>query len=304
MHLHIQHDLYGHSQHLLPHPACRLHKQLTIHHHKQYLLLASASALQHLLRVCQHRLALQRTMKHPSMHHHHNDLMTTTPPSELKIQGVVSSQTQRQAEPTSRSRTGLMQWSSVVGSIISSYRSEQLPSAAKSITCKHQCKEEKLTSASGHREERLSSVTVITPRREFEHRHRGEDHQSVIMFDYTFLTNPHQSSQQTSEGCHQDVEERGTSKQQKSSWSDEARQSIVSWSAITSVISGIIERTAVHLTAMLIIAFNTLLYLHQVWPVHLMVSSRLSSPSSSSTCASCTSVCTLLGRAQPSHLEH
>ena len=79
IHLHSQHEPPGHSQHLPPHPACHLHRQLTAHQYRQHLLLASDLALQHLLRVYQHLLASQRTMKPSSMHHHHNDLMTTTP---------------------------------------------------------------------------------------------------------------------------------------------------------------------------------------------------------------------------------
>ena len=275
--LHSHQNLHGHSQHLLSHPAFHLHRPLTLHQHSQHPLPASASALQHHLRVCQHRLALQRTMKPSSMHHHHNDLMTTTPPSELKIQGIVSSQTQRQAEPTSRSSTELMQWSSVVRSVISSYRGEQLPSAAKSIPCKHQCKEEKLTSATRHQEERSSSTTVIISRREFEHRHRGEDHQSVIMFDYTFLINPHLSPQLTSEECLQDIGERVSSewanqihhiKQQKSSWAEEAHQSIIFLSAVSKLINGISAITTAHLVIVHNIVFLTLLHLHRVWPVH------------------------------------
>ena len=147
-----------------------------------------------------------------------------------------------------------MQWPSAVRSIIGKYRSQLQASIARSIFCKHRFKEEKLPS-------------VIRLRRELEYRHRGEDHHSVIMLDYTFLTNPHHPSQPTSKGCHQDVEERVISiwadeaqhiKQQKSSWSDEAHQSIASWSAITSIISDVFERAAAHPIAMHIIVFNTL----------------------------------------------
>ena len=151
-------------------------------------------------------------MKHSSMHHHHNDLMTTTPPSELKIQGIVSSQTQRQAELTSRSSQGLMQWPSVVGSLISSCRSKkQLPSAVKSIECRHLCEDEKLTSAISHQEEGSSLTTVIRPQREVKHHRRAEEHQSVIILDYTFLTNPHHSPQMTSVECRHDIARRVSS---------------------------------------------------------------------------------------------
>ena len=150
-------------------------------------------------------------MKPSSMHHHHNDLMTTTPPSdsELRIQGIVSSQTQRQAELTSRSSQGLMQWPSVVGSLISNCRSKkQMPSAVKSIKYKHLCREEKLTSAIGHQEEGSSLTTVIRPQREVEYHRRAEEYQSVIMLDYTFLTNPHLSPQMTSVECRHDISKR------------------------------------------------------------------------------------------------
>ena len=136
---------------------------------------------------------------------------------------------------------------------------------------------ENLTSASGHREERLSSVTVITPRREFEHRHRGEDHQSVIMFDYTFFTNPHLSPQLTSRECHQDIGEKGPSewasqihhiKQQTSSWADGAHQSIAFLNAVAKLINGILVIATAHLVIVHKIVFIILLHLHQVWPVH------------------------------------
>ena len=213
------------------------------------------------------------------------------PPSELKIQGIVSSQTKRQAELTSRSSTGLMQWTSAVRSIISSYRGEQLPSAAKSIPCKHQCKEEKLTSASRHQEEGSSSTTVIILQREFQHHCRAEDHQSVIMLDYTFLTNPHRSSPLISEECHQDIGEKVSSewvnqihhiKQQKSSWANRAHQSI------TFIM--------VHN-----IAFSVLLHLHQVWPVH--PGSLLDLHLHLHLLFVYLALLSVLGRAQPSHLE-
>ena len=238
-----------------------------------------------------------------------NDLMTTTPPSESKIQGIVSSQTQRQAKPTSRSSIGLLQWSSAVGSVISSYCGEQLPPAAKSIPCKHQCKEEKLTSASRHQEERSSSTTVIIPRRAFEHHCRGEDHQSVIMFDYTFLINPHLPPQLTSEECHQDIGEKVSSawvnqvhhiKQQKSSWADRSHQSITFSSAVDKFINGIFVIAATHLIIVHKIVFIALLHLHQVWPVHpgFLLDIRLHLHLLVHL-----ALLYILGRAQPSHLE-
>ena len=146
------------------------------------------------------------------MHHHHNDVMTTTPPSDLKILGIVSSQTQRQAGLTSRSSQGLMQWPSAVGSIISSCCSKkQTPSAVKSIKCKHLCREEKLTSAISHQEEGSSLTMVIRHQREVECHLRAEEYQSVIILDYTFLTNPHLSFQMTSVECCHDISKRVSS---------------------------------------------------------------------------------------------
>ena len=142
----VQQDLSGVVAHQQPCPACHLHLQLTVHPQRRPLLPGSASPQQHLLRVCEHRLASWRTMKHSSMHQHHNDLMTTTPLSELKFQGIVSSQTQRQAELTSRSSQGLMQWSSAAEHLVSSILSGRKPSSCQSIRCRHLCGQEGLTS--------------------------------------------------------------------------------------------------------------------------------------------------------------
>ena len=87
-------------------------------------------------------------MRPSSTHHHHNDLMTTTPPSDLKSQGIVSSQTQRLAELTSRSSQGLMQWSSAVEHLESSVFSSKLPSSGYCFKGGHQHRQAELTSRS------------------------------------------------------------------------------------------------------------------------------------------------------------
>ena len=98
-------------------------------------------------------------MKASSTHHHHNDLMATTPPSDSKIQGIVSSRLRRQAEHASRCSIGLTQWPSA-----SRHRSEELTSAGESpsgIRSRHRCEKvtsaAESTSASRHRREKLTS---------------------------------------------------------------------------------------------------------------------------------------------------
>ena len=182
----------------------------------------------------QHRWAKQRTMKPSSIHHHHNGLMTTTPPSELKFQGIISSQTRRQAEPASRSSIGLMQW----------------PSAMRSIASRHRCKEEKLTSASGPRREKLTSEEC---RRDVEERVTSawaDEAQHIQQQEPSREDEPHGILQQ------------------KSSWADEAHQSIAFWSAIANFTNGILAMVIAHLSLIHTTVPITLLHLHQVWPVH------------------------------------
>ena len=278
----VQQDLSGVVQHQQPCPACHLHLQLTVHPQRQPLLPGSASLPQHLLRICDHHLALWRTMKHSSMHHHHNDLMTTTPLSELKSQGIVSSQTQRQAELTSRSSQGLMQWSSAAEHLVSGKQ----PSSCQSISCIHLCRQAELTSritfvlegsetsepevddyiikkTSGdrHQEGRSSSTMAIRSSRRVEFCHQVEEHQSVIVLDYIFLTDP-----------HHDIARRVSSniKQPESSSGDPSHPRIISLGIIVEHISAFFVTKGGHLALVFIIrSAITLLHQHQVWRVHL-----------------------------------
>ena len=133
-------------QHQPPYPTRHLHLPAIDHHQEQPPLSVPAFPPLHLLRVCVHRLvSLWRTMRLSSMHHHHNDLMTTTPPSEPKFQGIVSSQTQRLAELTSRSSQGLMQWSSAAEHLESSVFSGRQPSSGHGIKGRHLRRQAELT---------------------------------------------------------------------------------------------------------------------------------------------------------------
>ena len=177
-------------------------------------------------------------MRPSSMHHHHNDLMTTTSPSELKFQGIVSSQTQRQAELTSRSSQCLTQWPSAVEHLVCSIFCSIQPSlGGRSIKCVHHDESSELTSRAkeqkssdscvdisevddyifgklfvdSHQERRSSSTMVIRPQRRVDFHRRAEEHQSVIVLDYIFLTNPHHAHQTTSEECGHDIARRVSS---------------------------------------------------------------------------------------------
>ena len=216
-------------------------------------------APQHLFRACDHRLSLRRTMRLSPRHHHHNGLMTTTPLSELKFQGIISSQTQRQAELTSRSSQCLMQWPSVVEHLVSSILGgKQLSSFGQHIRCIHLCGQAELTSSStfilkgsessepcinisevddyifeetsgdSHQEGRSSLNMVIRSQRRVEFHLRAEEHQSVIVLDYIFLTNP-----------HHDIARRVSSniKQQESSSGDPSHPRIISLGIIVEHIS-------------------------------------------------------------------
>ena len=105
----------------------------------------------------------------------------------------------------------------------------QWPSAAKSIAYRHRCQEEKLTAASRHRREKL-----------------------------------------TSEECHRDIEERVTS-----AWADEAQHIKQQEPSREDESHGILQQKP-------------------SWAdeAHLNIAFRLSSTSSSSTCTSCSSICT------------
>ena len=293
-----QQDLCGVIQHLQSHPACNLYQQLTVHLHRLHLLLGSALALQHLFRVCDHRLPLRRAMRLSSMHHHHNDLMTTTPLSELKFQGNVSSQTQRQAELTSRSSQCLMQWPSVVEHLVSNiHGGKQLSSSGQRIRCIHLCGQAELTSSSmfilkgsessepcinipevddyifeetsgdSHQEGRSSLTMVIRSQRRVEFHLRAEEHQTVIVLDYIFLTNPHHVPQIASE----DIARRVSSniKQQESSSGDPSHPRIISLGIIVEHISAFFVTRGGHLALVFTISIAViLLHQHQAWLVH------------------------------------
>ena len=241
-------------------------------------------------------------MKLSSLHHHHNDLMTTTPPSELKIQGIVSSQTQRQAELTSRGSQCLLQWPSVAGSIINSCCSQQPPSAGKNIESIHLCREVELTSSSrfileksessghcinisegddsgtspevsvdSHQGGRSSLTMVIRFQRRVEFHRRAEEHQSVIVLDHIFIANSHHSLQTTSEQRRHDIARRVSSniRQPESSSRDPNHQRVISLSVIRESISVIIVTKGGHLALVFITnSAVTLLHQHQVWPAH------------------------------------
>ena len=153
-------------------------------------------------------------MRPSSTHHHHNDLMTTTPHSDLKSQGIVSSQTQRLAELTSRSSQGLMQWSSAAEHLESSVFCNRQPSSGRGIKGEHQPRQAELTSSStsilresqssklkredyvikqiardSHQGRRSSLTMTIKSSKGVEACHRAEGHQLVIVLDYILLTN-------------------------------------------------------------------------------------------------------------------
>ena len=226
-------------------------------------------------------------MRHSSMHHHHNDLMTTTPLSELKFQGIVSSQTQRQAELTSRSSQCLMQWSSAAEHLVSSIVGGKQPSSSgQSIRCIHLCRQAESTSRStfvsegsetsepevdhyiiketagdSHQEGRSSLIMTIRSSRRVEFCHQVEEHQSVIVLDYTFLTDP-----------HHDIARRVSSniKQQESSSGDPSHPRIISLAITVEHISAFLVTKGGHLALVFIIrSAVTLLHQHQVWRVHL-----------------------------------
>ena len=152
-----------------------------------------------------------------------------------------------------------------------------LSSAVKSIRDTHQCEEKKPTSANRQQDRGSSLTAVIIPQREFEHHCRAEDHQSVIMLDYTFLTNPHPSSQLKSVECRHDIARRVSSKwrrhihyikQQKSSWADRDHRSITFLSVIIKFIDILFVTSDAHLVLVYLIIFIALLHLHLVWPIH------------------------------------
>ena len=256
-------------------------------------------------------------MRLSSMPHHHNDLMTTTPLSELKLQGIVSSQTQRQAELTSRSSQCLMQWPSVVEHLVSSiHGGKQLSSSDQRIRCIHLCGQAELTSSStfilkrsessepcinisevddyifeetsgdSHQEGRSSLTMVIRSQRRVEFHLRAERHQSVIVLDYIYLTNPHHVPQIQSEECSHDIARRVSSniKQQESSSGDPSHPRIISLGIIVEHIKAFFVTRGGHLALVFTISIAViLLHQHQVWLVH---STSLSSMSSSSICTS------------------
>ena len=220
-------------------------------------------------------------MRPSSMHHHHNDLMTMTSPSELKFQGVLSSQTQRQAELTSRSSQCLMQWPSVVEHLVCSISCSMQPSlGTRSIKCVHHGESSELTSRAkekkssdpcidilevddyileklsvdSHQEGRSSSTMVIRPQRRVDFHRRAEEHQSVIVLDYIFLTNPHQAHQTTAEVCGHDIARRVSSniQQPKPSSGDSFHP----------------RAGDEHLALEFINSLVILPSWHQVWPVH------------------------------------
>ena len=220
-------------------------------------------------------------MRPSSMHHHHNDLMTMTSPSELKFQGIFPSQTQRQAELTSRSSQCLMQWpSSVVHLVCNIFCSMQPSLGARSIKCMHHSDSLELTSrsqekkssdpcvdisevddyiiektyVSSHQEGRSSSPMVIRPQRRVEFHLGAEEHQSVIVLDYIFLTNPHQEHQITLEVCGHDIARRVSPniKQPEPSSGDPSH----------------LRARGGHLTLEIINSLVILLPWHRVWPVH------------------------------------
>ena len=224
-------------------------------------------------------------MRPSSMHHHHNDLMTTTPPSELKFQGIVSSQTQRQAELTSRSSRGLMQWSSAAEHLESSVFSGRQPPSGHGIKGMHLRRQAELTSRStsvlgesepselqrddyvikqtagdSHQEGRSSLTMTMRSSKEAETCHQAEEHQSVIVLDYTFLTD-----------LPQDIARRVSSniKQPESSSGDPSNPRIISLSIIVEHISALLVLEGGHLALKIIIrSVITLLHQRQVWQVH------------------------------------
>ena len=225
-------------------------------------------------------------MRLSSMHHHHNDLMTTTPLSELKSQGIVSSQTQRQAELTSRSSQCLMPWSSVAEHLVSSLLGgKQLSPSGQSIRCIHLCRQAESTSRStlvlrrsestepevddyiikeiaghNHQEGRSSLTIAIRSQRRVEFCFRAEEHQSVNVLDYTFLTDP-----------HHDIARRVSSniKQQESSSGDPSHPRIISLGIVVEHISASLVVKGGHHALVLISSIAViLLHQHQVWLVH------------------------------------
>ena len=269
----------------------------TVHPHRLHPLSGSALAPQHLLRVYQHHLALWRPIRPSSMHHHHNDLMKTTTPSELKIQGIISSQTQRQAELTSRSSQCLMQWPSAVEHLVNSIFGSKQPSlGGRSIKYVHLCKSAESTSSStgkessdpcvdilevddyiyeetsvdSHQEEGSSLIEVIRSQRRVEFHLRAEEHQSVIVLDYIFLTNPHHAHHITSGECSHDIARRVSSniKQQESSSGDPSHLRVISLGIIVEHIKALFVTGDGHLVLVFINGMVILLHCHQVWPVH------------------------------------
>ena len=230
------------------------------------------------------------------MHHHHNDLMTTTPLSELKSQGIVSSQTQRQAGLTSRSSQCPMQWSSAAEHHVSSILGGKQPlSSGQSIRCTHLYRQAESTSRStfvskgsatsepevddniiketagdSHQEGRSSLTTATRSLRRVEFCHQIEAHQSVIVLDYTFLTDP-----------HHDIARRVSSniKQQESSSGDPSHPGIISLDVIVT--------KSEHLALVFIIrSAITLLHQHQSMASSSKMASSLSSMSLFSICTS------------------
>ena len=224
-------------------------------------------------------------MRPSSMHHHHNDLMTTTPPSELKSQGIVSSQTQRLAELTSRSSQGLMQWSSAAEHLESSVFSGRQPSSGHGIKGRHLRRQAELTSRStsilgesesselkredyvikqtagdSHQEGRSSLTMTIRSSKEVEICHQAEEHQSVIVLDYIFLTN-----------LLQDIRRRVSSniRQPEPSSGDTSHPRVICPSIIAEHIVTLLVLGDEHLVSKIIIrSVITLLHQHQVWQDH------------------------------------
>ena len=160
------------------------------------------------------------------------------------------------------------------------------------------------TSGVSHQEERSSLTIVIRSQIEVESHRRAEEHQSVIILDYIFLTNPHHSLQTTSEQCRHDIARRVSSniRQPESSSRDPAYQWVISLSVIVEHISVILVTKGGHLVLVFIISSAViLLHQHQVWPIH-------------SGCLLAFHLClhlllvhlahlSVLGRPQPHHLE-
>ena len=123
-----------------------------------------------------------------------------------------------------------MQWLSSVGHLVCNIFCSMQPSlGARSIKYMHHSDPSELTSRSkekkssdpcvdisevddyvlektsirSHQEGRSSSSMVIRPQRRVEFHLRAEEHQSVIVLDYIFLTNPHQE-----EVCGHDIARR------------------------------------------------------------------------------------------------